>query len=437
MAATVTLKVVEGPSKGAEYAFSERTVAIVGRSDDCDPKIDEQGPPFLVSRHHCLFDINPPDVRVRDFGSLNGTHVNGDKIGAREEGQTPEQGAQLAFREVDLVDGDRVALGETVVQVGVVAALDGRAQGSVPAREDLGLLVAEILALAGGGRPDLVPIDGYTVRRKLGEGAQGAVYLATHESSGEQVALKVMVAKVAVDDRAREEFLREIVNIQAQHHPNVVDFRSAGSSGGAFFFTSEYCAGGSVDDLMRRRGSVLTVDESVSIVLQALAGLGYAHTVFLGSAGAIGLVHRDIKPANILLTSNGPNPIAKIGDFGLAKAFDRAGLSGHTMTGAVAGTVGFMSRPQLVNYKYAKPPVDVWSMAASLYWMLTGTTAREFPERADPIGVVLGRSAVPIRERDPRIPPRLAKVIDTALIDNPRIEVTSAAEFAAGLRDSV
>src|ERR1700756_5210921 len=97
---TVTLSVVEDPGSGTEYRFAERTTAIAGRADDCDPHIPEEaGSKQLVSRHHCLFDINPPDVRVRDFGSLNGTHVNGEEIGRRKKGQTPEEGARLVFRE--------------------------------------------------------------------------------------------------------------------------------------------------------------------------------------------------------------------------------------------------------------------------------------------------------------------------------------------------
>jgi eukaryotic-like serine/threonine-protein kinase len=148
-------------------------------------------------------------------------------------------------------------------------------------------------------------------------------------------------------------------------------------------------------------------------------------------------VHRDIKPGNILLARRGRDLVAKVADFGLSKAFDRAGLSGMTLTGSVAGTMPFMARPQLIDYKHALPDVDVWSMAASLYWMLTGYYPRDFPEREDPIRVVLDTNAVPIRERDPNIPHRLATVIDEALIDRPKITVASAAQLAAALREAM
>jgi hypothetical protein len=454
--AVVTLSVVEGSGSGTQYRYDERATAIVGRADDCDPRIDDAGQ-MLVSRHHCLFDINPPDIRVRDFGSLNGTHVNGEEIGRREPGQTPEEGSRLMFRERDLVDGDRVKLGNTVFAVGITvpppatqpgtamlaqcsacggpladnpnrtageAVCDGCAADRAGVIESL----LQRLVADDGALPE---IRGHELVKKLGDGGQGVVYLARRQPSGELVAVKMLLAKVAVKERSRAMFEREIDSIRVLNHPNVVSFREAGRVGSAWFFTSEYCAGGSVADLIDRDGP-LPPDRAVPMLLQALAGLGYAHTAPLPDR-SVGLVHRDIKPGNILLARQGRELVAKVADFGLAKAFDRAGLSGMTMTGAIGGTMPFMARPQLIQYKYAKPDVDVWSMAASLYWMLTRQYPRTFAKREDPIRVVLDTMPVPIRERDPRIPPRLAAVIDEALIDTPRITVTSAAELAAAL----
>src|SRR6201993_5064232 len=120
MPATVTLSVIAGSEAGKEYEFTGRAVCIVGRADDCKPRLPQRGEESrLVSRHHCLFDINPPDIRVRDFGSLNGTYVNDEKIGSRLPGQSPEEGARLEFRECDLGDGDQIRVGRTVFRVGV------------------------------------------------------------------------------------------------------------------------------------------------------------------------------------------------------------------------------------------------------------------------------------------------------------------------------
>jgi eukaryotic-like serine/threonine-protein kinase len=122
----------------------------------------------------------------------------------------------------------------------------------------------------------------------------------------------------------------------------------------------------------------------------------------------------------------------KIGDYGLAKSFDLAGLSGQTLTGTQAGTPVLMCRQQLLNYKYVQPEVDVWAAAACLYYMLTGAFPRDFTS-GDPFLAVLQNDPVPIRQRDANIPQQLAKVIDLALLEKPEIYFKSAAEFKQAL----
>jgi serine/threonine-protein kinase len=123
----------------------------------------------------------------------------------------------------------------------------------------------------------------------------------------------------------------------------------------------------------------------------------------------------------------------KLGDYGLAKAFDQAGLSGLTRTGTVAGTPYYLPRQQVVEFRYARPEVDVWAMAATLYHLLTGTVPRDFPSGRDPWGVVLETSAKPILQRNPDIPAGLAEVIDRALRDDPQIGFQTVREFQQAL----
>jgi eukaryotic-like serine/threonine-protein kinase len=459
----VTLSVVEGPDKGRQYRYSERTAAIAGRGEDCNVRIDEPGPLPLVSRRHCLFDINPPIIRVRDLGSRNGTYVNGEKIDRGAAGQTPEEAAAASpdLGGCDLVDGDRVTLGSTVLQVHVAAAppqqvtepsapktccacglpvgVDTQATAG-PAlcdvcRVDLRRAGKAIVRRLKAGDIVLPESGGYSVVEELGRGGQGVVYLARHHRSGELIALKMILAQVEVQPRAEAKFKREIAAVEALAHPNIVSFREAGNIGAVFFFTCEYCSGGSIRDLITREGP-LPPQRAVALALQALDGLEHAHTVTLPD-GSVGLVHRDIKPANILLHDAGNGPVVKIADFGLAKAFDQAGLSGLTLSGTIEGTMKFVARAQLVDFKYARPEVDVWAMAATLYFMLTGQSPRTFENRADPVNVVLKDDAVPIRERDDKIPEPLAKVIDAALVEEPCITITSAAQLASALREAL
>ena len=163
---------------------------------------------------------------------------------------------------------------------------------------------------------------------------------------------------------------------------------------------------------------------AVRVALQALDGLSFAHEK--------GFVHRDIKPENILLADPGME-VVKLTDFGLAKSFQQAGLSGMTATGFAAGTLQFMPREQLTNFRLLRPASDVWSMGATLYYMLTLRYARDFKSGKDPLAVVLGGGVVPVRERDPEVPPGLAEVVDRAVDDDLGKRYPSAVEFREAL----
>ena len=252
------------------------------------------------------------------------------------------------------------------------------------------------------------------------------VFKGRRKRDGLDVALKVLLARVAVDKKSRKQFEREIGTTMRLKHKNVVEIYDSGSSGPWFYCIMEYCPGGSVARLMFRHGGCLSLDDARPIMLQSLQGLSYVHQQ--------GFVHRDLKPENILLTQEN-DVTAKIADMGLAKSFDQAGLSGMTLTGAFAGTPPYLPREQLIDFKYVKPVSDVWSIAATFYRMLTGAYPRQGEDGQAPIEVVLSGNTIPIRDRDPIIPPDLAKVIDTGLAANPEDRYQSAGEFLERLRE--
>ena len=304
----------------------------------------------------------------------------------------------------------------------------------------LGLLRGLVQEAARGNK-DVCAIDGYEIIEELGRGGMGAVYLARTKDTERQVALKVMLPKVAASKRAADMFLREAVNTKALDHPNIVRLWDMGSSSGTFFFTLEYCSGGSLHELMKRRGGKLSIAEARPIILQALEGLHYAHDAEIphvklrdGSVGkGRGLVHRDLKPQNIFLSGSDDARVVKLGDYGLSKAFDMAGLSGHTYSDEVAGSPNFMSRQQVRRYKDLRPEADVWALAATLYCMLTGFVPRDCRQGQDRWQAILENDPIAIRQRDPTIPKKLAEVIDRALIEEPEIAVKSAAELKQAL----
>ncbi|MEG4987480.1 protein kinase [Microcoleus sp. BR0-C5] len=452
MSSKVSLTITSGNLKGREFTFDTRTTCIIGRAKDCYPKIPDDEKHRTISRYHCLLDINPPDIRVRDFGSKNGTFVNGEKIGQREAHQTPEEAAQIQFPEYDLQGGDEFTLSDTSFRVGValdpeiVKTLQHQTPPVIPSNQaNMWEMLKAFLLKAVANESNIGVLGDYVLLKELGRGGFSLVYLARHKTTNEQVALKVMLPKVAANQRAVNWFLREVENMKVLKHPNVVGLKEFGYADETFFFTMEYCDGGSVVDLMEKRGfSTLPIGEAVAIILQVLDGLTYTHNAEIpnvrladGSfAKGRGLIHRDLKPGNIFLANVGGKQVAKIGDYGLAKAFDQAGLSGQTMTGNVVGTPYFMPRQQVIDYKYAQPDVDVWAAAACLYVMITGYSPRNL-QGQDPFLAVLQTDAVRVRDRTSAIPQPLATVIDRALIDNPDIYYKSAAEFKQALFNSI
>ncbi len=493
MPANVTLDVTDGPIKGKKFVFKEHDTFIFGRDEDCHARLAEDD--VTASRHHFILEVNPPDVRIRDLGSLNGTFVNETKYGGRKAGETPEEAANRQYPEVDIVNEDQIRVGKTIFSVAIhIPAVCNRCNVVVPdaakstARKDaagnytcrkcvekekqaarplpppppavrcsqcgkdaskeagpgrrgdyvcescrnkaaanplqaLLKVFADKLRDVGGQAKEEFP--GYKVIKMLGQGGMGAVYLATRNKDGANVAIKVMLAKVAVSDSAKKGFQREIDVTMKLNHPNIVTCYEQGSAGSGFYFVLEFCEGGSVDGLMEALGGKLPVDIAGPIMLQSLEGLAYAHDKKY--------VHRDLKPQNLLLTAK-KGGTAKVADLGLAKNFQQAGFSGMTVTGGMAGTPVFMPKEQLTNFKYVKPVTDVWSMGATFYCMLTGMLPRDMQRGQSPLEAILKGHVVPIRDRNRSLPTQLAGVIDKSLSDRPQDRYEDAGAFLKALK---
>jgi serine/threonine protein kinase len=283
--------------------------------------------------------------------------------------------------------------------------------------------------MAEGGLPaeaEEIKVPDYDIVRKLGEGGMGAVYLAKHKKTGEQVALKVMLSKVAVSEHARKQFMREIDNQRVLQHKNIVKFVAQSSVGSMFYFLQEFCSGGCVGKLLERKGGRLSLQEAAPIILDSLEGMAHAHRE--------NFVHRDLKPQNILLQGSDGKQVAKIGDFGMAKDFTKAGFSGMTVTGSWGGTPPFMPREQVINFKYVQPVTDVWALGATYYNMLTGNYPLDFGHEPDPVKVILKGTPTPIRRRRTDIPTRFAEVIDRSLEVKTQDRYQDAGEMLAAMR---
>jgi eukaryotic-like serine/threonine-protein kinase len=116
----ITLTVVKGPLAGQEYVFQEPAEYVLGRAEDCYPRLPDDYYHKDVSRRHCLFGVNPPEMWVQDLGSKNGTYVNGKNIGQRVGATDEESGKVTTLPRELLKDGDELMLGTNMVlRVGV------------------------------------------------------------------------------------------------------------------------------------------------------------------------------------------------------------------------------------------------------------------------------------------------------------------------------
>lgn len=447
MSSKIILTITQGKLSGKQYIFASRSTCIVGRNDDCNLQIAD-AVDMTISRYHCLLDINPPDIRVRDLGSLNGTFVNGKKIGQRQREQTAKEAVKLNFPEYNLQNGDEIRLGDILFKIEVEAEPELEKKSDIippTAKNNPNCLIIfqNLLELAQKKHTKLQTLSGYKLIKSLGKGGFGEVFLAQHIHTKKLVAIKIMIPAVTINTRGVKMFLQATENIKMLQHDNIVQLFDYGFAENAFFLIMEYFPGGNVWDLMQKSGWRLPLKTAVDITIQVLEGLIYAHSVAVPRMQldheklnqAKGLVHQDLKPNNILISQINDELEVKIGDYGLSKAFDLAGLSGQTLTGTKTGTPAFMPRQQVLDFKHELPEIDIWATAACLYNLLTGYFPRDFT--GDPWLSVLQNKPVPIRQRNNSIPKKLADVIDLALQEKPQIHFQTAEQFKQALLDAI
>ena len=452
MPGKVTLVVTAGPIQGARFEFTGHDTFLFGRAPDCHARLASAD--TSASRHHFLLEVNPPAARLRDLGSLNGTHVNGTRHGGRRRHESPEAGARRPAPEVDLEDGDRIRVGATHLAVNVEGpALCCECGGEV-AEDERGaaawlartFLCAACRRRTGATARSAAPappapapepplpstepprgprLAGYELGPLLGRGPTGAVYRARRVADGAQVAIKRLRPQAAAGPEARAAVLGVLAISRALRHPGLVEVFDHGEDGQGFFVAMEYCPGGSLGSRVRTEGP-LPVAAVAPLALQALEGLAFAH--------AEGAVHRDLKPENVLVGGDGA---ARVADFGFARSLDENGLSGLSATAAGAETLAFVPRERLSGFRRLLPASDVWSMGATIYHALTGRSPRDFTPGKDPMAVVLRGGIVPLRRRAPHLPAVLAAVVDRAVADDPEARYPTAGELRDALRGAL
>ena len=430
----VTLRVISGPQVGRVFTFDQHDTFMIGRSEDSHFCLPQDR---FFSRHHCILEIAPPQCFLRDLGSLNGTYVNGFRV-----------------ETAHLKNGDRVQGGETILEIEVTteSVYDAPPTPSspdilvtTPSLVTVQCLNCGIPSSAEASRPDAKmsyvcddcreklkknpqPIPNYEMIRILGQGGMGSVMLARSQKDGRAVAIKTLLPEVAVSEQSLKRFMREIEVSSSLQHPNIVSYIEHGTHNGVVYLVTEFVGGMDASKLAKHRGGKLNYQEVVKIIEQTLAALDFAH--------AQGFVHRDIKEQNILVDGNFPNYRAKLTDFGLAKSFKQAGMSGVTMVGDVAGTIAYMPPEQVRDFKEVRPPADIYACGMTAYSLLTGTHALDISPRAgiaETVKAIFEKPIIPILSRIPDVPHRVAAVIETAIAKEVELRWRTAGEMREAL----
>ncbi len=198
----------------------------------------------------------------------------------------------------------------------------------------------------------------FELKKRLGKGGMGEVFLARQISLDRLVALKTLSKELAKKGDFVARFEREAKSMAKIDHPNVVKIYAVDSYKGIHFAAIEYIDGKSVQNWLDHLGR-LSVADAVYIAIVSAGALQHAHSQ--------NMVHRDIKPDNILITQKG---IVKVADFGLAKAMDED--VSMTQSGTGLGTPLYMAPEQARNAKHIDERVDIYALGATLYHLLTG-----------------------------------------------------------------
>jgi len=493
MPSIVTLDVTEGPVAGKKFTFKEQDTLVAGRNKVCKIRLPKDD--CTVSRSHFIMEVTPPMAIIRDIGSLNGTYVNGEKIGSRKAGETPEEGAKRKYLPVELKDGDKIRIGKThmvvFIEIPVICVACGeeipKADLKDALQDDGSYLCEKCLEKQAQTINSFVPkpvIKCLNCKMDVTEEAGPYVtdcYIC--------LACRDLVHNQVVDPMEMLQAMLKEAKLQKAPDLKIPDYElikklGQGGMGAVYLVRNKTTGKKSALKIMLPRAKIYlknqrkfdrevhtmkkfsryanfvefyqhgVVDDMFYFLMEFCEGgsvdafassqggrldLPTAGRIMLGALNGLAhaheedFVHRDLKPQNILLTSRDKDGVAKIADMGLAKNYTQAGHSGITGK-EYAGTYPFMPREQVSDFRFCKPVSDVWAMGATLYNLLTKRYPRLFTKSTDYISCILNNPTIPIEKVLPSIQPDVARVIGKSLEDDIDKRYQDAGEFRQALK---
>ena len=260
----------------------------------------------------------------------------------------------------------------------------------------------------------------FEIKRVLGNGAMGEVYLGVDPSIGREVAIKTILPAAAQGGEAKERFAREARAAGVLNHPNLVTIYEFGEDQGVLYIAMEFVKGHDLDELLLDQS--LTRSEALEVLAQVCDGLGFAHRQQI--------VHRDIKPTNVRVQRDGKRLHAKVMDFGVAKISN----SDMTATGMVMGTVSYMA-PEYIRTGKPDPRSDLFAVGVMLYESLSGRKPFAGDTTPTVLYKIVNEAPDPIEtEKLKGISPAIRSVLDRALCKNPDERYQTAEDLAKALR---
>jgi serine/threonine-protein kinase len=258
---------------------------------------------------------------------------------------------------------------------------------------------------------DVQTLGRYQIICKLGQGANGIVYLVWDPFIRRNVALKVAQTET---DKFRENFLSEVQSAGRLSHPNIVAVYDAGAEDDFCYIAMEYVKGTTLESYCRKE-NLLPPHKGLEVVLEVCKGLEYAHRE--------GVIHRDIKPSNILLNVDGS---AKITDFGVAQMTDR------TFTTSIHGTPHYLS-PEQIKDEIVSFQSDIFSLGCVLYEILSGEKAFPGENSYGVLYKITSTEPPSILSIQAELPKVLDEIVRKAIRKDPGERYQSCMEMACDL----
>ena len=259
----------------------------------------------------------------------------------------------------------------------------------------------------------------YRIGRALGRGGMATVFLADDLRHERQVAVKVLHAELAAA-LGSALFLAEIKTTARLQHSHILPLHDSGDDEGVLYYVMPYVAGGTLRQLLQRRGS-LPLHEVLRITDEVAGALDAAHRR--------GVVHRDIKPENILLDDG----TALVADFGIALALSAADGGRLAKPRVLLGTRQYMSPEQRVGTVDGRS--DVYSLGVVVYEMLAGRVP--FVSPPEQTSTSHGHGVPSLRELRPDIPAGVDAAVARALAYAPANRYASAGEFVDAMGEAI